>query len=58
MALFNENCSNCGADYIIDVVEDSSSDLPTICPFCGDELETYILVRDTIQELDFDGDDE
>jgi len=58
MTIFSESCNNCGADYIIEAVEDSTTDEPVVCPFCGDELESYIIDRDTIQELDFDSSEE
>ena len=51
--LKDETCNNCGAEYTLSF--DNDFDLePIHCPFCGEELEDYIIDEDDIEELDFD----
>ena len=54
--LKEETCNNCGAEYTLSFDQDGSDFQPTYCPFCGEELEDYILDEEELEELDFDED--
>lgn len=52
--LKEDNCNNCGAEYVLTFDRDETDLEPIHCPFCGEELEDYIIDEDDIEELDFD----
>ena len=51
----NLECENCGAEYTVTYDQDKN-ELPRTCPFCGNEIEEFIL--DDMDELKMDDDED
>jgi len=52
----SSDCGSCGAEYSVSYDEDQfgiEAEEPTICPFCGAELDQFT-VEDDMDELDFE----
>ena len=52
----NTDCGSCGAEYSVSYDEDQfgiEAEEPTICPFCGAELNQFT-IEDDMDELDFE----
>lgn len=53
--MFELVCESCGAEYHITCECDTDEiGEPAFCPFCGEELDDYILEEEEIDELSFD----
>jgi hypothetical protein len=57
MSNFIVFCESCDTEYKLVPMGDEFRDPPTVCSFCGSDLDDNNAV-DSQEELDFDGDDE